>query len=390
MHTSQATHCNATVLLMAMELSNSKWKLAFSVGPGRKPRRREVTAGAIFALLDEIKQAKRRFQLDPQCQVMTCYEAGRDGFWIHRFLCDQGITNLVVDSSSIEISRRQRRAKTDRLDAEKLLSMLMRYAGGENSVWSVIHPPTPQQEDARQLHRELETLKREQTRHGNRIKGLLVSQGIRLQKIDRQLPQRLEKMRLYNCDPLPVHLKQRILREFERMQLVNRQIRDLEMQRAKKIRQADSDPMVCMVRHMMGLCGIGPASSWLFVYEVFGWRQIGNRRQLGSLLGLTPTPSNSGNVARDQGISKSGNRRMRSMAIEIAWGWLRYQPDSELAKWYQRRFGHGSKRLRRIGIVALTRKLMIALWKYLRDGEIPDGARIRQARYQFSYTPSLS
>ena len=342
------------------------------------------------SVLSEIRKAKQRFGLSEQIPVVSCYEAGRDGFWIHRAMCEHGIGNIVVDSSSIEVSRRKRNAKTDRLDAEKLLAMLMRWAGGERSVWRVVNPPTPEQEDARQLHRELEALKSEHTRHSNRIKSLLVTLGVQLEVINRDLPKRIEAIRRYDGNPLPSGLKHRILREFERMQLVNRQIRELEMQRAQQIRKQADRPIVAMVRQLMELSALGPTSSWLFVHEVFGWRAIQNRRQLASLVGLTPTPFNSGNQNRDQGISKAGNRRMRRMAIEIAWIWLRYQPQSELSQWYQRRFGSGSKRMRKIGIVALARKLVIALWKYLRSGEIPEGAKFRKSASNFSYTPSLS
>jgi transposase len=267
--------------------------------------------------------------------------------------------------------------------------MLIRWAEGEASVWSVVNPPTAKEEDSRQLHRELESLKAEQTAHGNRIKGLLAGVGTPL-VVDRRLPQRLEVATLWDGSPLPRNLRQRILREFERMQLVNSHIRGLERQRAVAIRKSEGDSMCEMVRNLMDLRGLGPASAWLFVHEVFGWRRIQNRRQLASLVGLTPTPYNSGQSQRDQGISKAGNRRVRAMAIEIAWIWLRYQPESQLSRWYQKRFGQGSKRQRRIGIVALARKLIIAIWKYLNGGEIPDGAQLREGKYLFAYTPSLS
>lgn len=297
---------------------------------------------------------------------------------------------MVVDSSSIEVNRRRRRAKTDRLDAEKLLSMLMRWANGEETVWSVINPPTPEEEDARQLHRELDVLKREQTRHSNRIKGLLAGIGVDI-PVDRNFPQQLQKAEQWDGSPVPDGLRCRLFREFERMQLLNRQIRQLEQQRADRIREQEANPTVEKVRRLLRLRALGPASSWLFVHEVFGWREVQNRRQLASLLGLVPTPYNSGNSQRDQGISKSGNQRMRTMAIEIAWCWVRFQPDSRLSRWYMQRFGGGSRRQRRIGIVALARKLMVAIWKYLKEGEIPDGARMQDSpTYHFSYTPSLS
>ncbi len=389
MPTSHTADCNTNVLFVAIEMSNSIWKLSFSTRLTDKPRLRDVAAGAFLFLLKEIKLAKKKLQLPEEAKVVSCYEAGRDGFWLHRRLLDSKIDNRVVDSSSIEVNRRQRRAKTDRLDAIKLLQMLVRWHSGESSVWSVVQPPTAEQEDARQLHRELETLKREQTRHNNRIKSLLVTVDLNI-PINRHFAKGLDLCCQWDESPLPKDLKSRLQREFERMQLVNKQIRQLEKSRAEQVRNKKDDPNIERVRRLMQLNAIGSASSWLFVHEVFGWRTIKNRRQLGSLLGLTPTPYASGNMSRDQSISKAGNRRMRVMATEIAWCWLRYQPDSELSRWFQRRFGEGSKRQRRIGIIALSRKLMIALWKYLCDGEIPQGAILSDEPPRFSYTTSLT
>lgn len=224
--------------------------------------------------------------------------------------------------------------------------------------------PSVEEEDARQLHRELETLRREQTSHSNRIKGLLSSCGVTLE-VDRELPRRLKKLRLWDGSVLAADLQRRLLREFERMQVVNRQIRQLEKERACRIRQAEKDPAVAQVRTLLRLKGIGINSSWLYVREVFGWRELKNRRQVGAIVGLTGSPYRSGSLDHEQGISKAGNRRMRAMAIEIAWGWLFHQPQSELSQWYQRRFAHGGKRLRRIGIVAVARKLLVALWRYI-------------------------
>jgi len=196
---------------------------------------------------------------------------------------------------------------------------------------------------------------------------------------------------LWDGSEVAGELKARVLREFERMQVANRQIRELEKGRARQLRAADKDEGILKMRKLMGLCGIGVNSSWLYVREVFGWRKIKNRRQMGSLVGLTPTPYSSGDSSREQGISRAGNRRMRSMSIEIAWDWLRYQPESALSLWYQHRFGHGSKRQRRIGIVALARKLLVALWKYLERDEAPQGAVVKDWKEKgISYTLSLT
>lgn len=378
----------AAFLYLSLELGDGKWELAFTVGLGRKPRQRKVKPGDFVAVTKEIQDAKRKFDLPEDTHVVSCYEAGRDGFWLHRFLHAQGVENLVVDSSSILVDRRKRRAKTDRLDGVQLLRVLIRWHLGEQDVCSVVNVPSEQDEDSRQLHRELETLRKEQTAHTNRIKGLLITCGLPTD-VHRRFPAVLKKLRMYNGNPVPPELQKRLLREFERMQQTNRQVRELERERARRIRDEDDAPNVQKVQQLMGLRAIGPNSAWLFVHEVFGWRKIRNRRELASLLGLTPTPYNSGTQERDQGISKAGNRRMRAMAIEIAWIWLRYQPDSELSHWYGRRFSHGGKRMRKIGIVAVARKLVIALWRYLETGVPPAGAELRDWRTKFHYTSSL-
>jgi len=379
-----ATHENnsstlETVLYVALELSENEWKLAFATAMAQKPRRRVIPARDIEGLRKEIASAKERFDLPAETRVVSCYEAGRDGFWLHRFLSAAGVSNQVVDSSSIAVERRGRRAKTDRLDAEKLLVMLIRWHQGESYVWRIVNAPSPEEEDSRQLHRELETLKSEQTAHGNRIKGLLAGCGLTV-TMNRHLPKWLKHARLWDGTAVPDELRARVLREFERMQAVNRQIRELEKMRVRRIRTEDHDPGILKMRRLMCLGGIGVNSSWLFVREVFGWRKIRNRRQMGSIVGLTPTPYNSGESSREQGISRAGNRRMRAISIEIAWIWLRYQPGSALSLWYQKRFGHGSKRQRRIGIVALARKLLVSLWKYLERDEVPKGAVVKDWR----------
>jgi transposase len=378
-----------TVLHMALELSEKTWKLGFTTGLGQEPRLRDIPAKAPLILEQEIRAAKERFGLPPETPVVSCYEAGRDGFWLHHCLLAMGVANEVVDSSSIEIDRRRRRAKTDRLDVKKLLKMLVRYRQGETDVWRTVRAPTVEEEDSRQLHRELETLRHEQTSHSNRIKGLLASCGLTLE-IDRHLPKRLKKLRLWDGSALPTDLHQRLLREFERMQVANRQIRQLEQERARRIRRGENDPAVEQVRTLLRLKGIGVNSAWLYVREVFGWRGIKNRRQLGAIVGLTGSPYRSGSLNHEQGISKAGNRRMRAMAIEIAWGWLFHQPQSELSRWYEQRFAHGGSRLRRIGIVALARKLLVALWRFLESGLSPGGAEVADWRSKLHYTPSLA
>lgn len=323
----------------------------------------------------EIAKAKKRFQLDPDSPVFSCYEAGRDGFWLHRYLTTRGIVNVIVDSSSIEVNRRKRRAKSDKLDANKLVNMLLRYCSGERKVWSVVWVPSVADEDNRQLHRDLQELKDEQTRHVNRIKGLLASQGLGLAKVDATLPEWLEVVRLWDGTPLGVELCGRLLREYERWQFVHRQVLDLEKERRRRI-LCDDTPHVDMVRQLLGLAGIGVNGAWLLVYEFFAWRSFQNRKQVGALVGLTGTPYQSGDSTCEQGISKAGNRRMCRLLVELGWCWLRLQPVSDLSQWYARRFGGGKGGAREVGIVAVARKLLILLWRYLEHGEIPAGARL--------------
>jgi transposase len=334
-----------------------------------------IAAGDILALGEEIGLAKKRFGLPETAPVKSCYEAGRDGFWLHRYLLEEGIENLVVDSSSIEVNRRARRAKTDRLDVGKLLSMLMRYHSGEKKVWSVVQAPSVEAEDKRHLHRQLLTLKRDRTRYINRLKGLLASQGVRM-PVGSAFLERLEHVRLWDGSALPSGLKARLEREHAGLLFVQQHIAEVEAERREKI-LTWVDPSADKVRRLLRLRGIGENSSWLFVMEFFGWREFRNRREVGGLAGLTPTPHQSGEESREQGISKAGNRSVRAMAVEIAWCWVRHQPDSELTRWYLERFGHGGKRMRKVGIVALARKLLVALWRYVETGEIPAGAQLK-------------
>src|SRR5260370_23911319 len=275
----------------------------------------------------------------------------------------------------MEVNRRQGRAKRDQLDARKLVRMLVRYHGGETKVWSVVRVPGVGAEDDRQWHRDLEELKDERSGHNNRMKGLLASQGLELLHVNHQFPEWLSTARLWNGSAVPPELQSRLLRQHQRWQQVDRQVKDMENDRRQRIQQTETASMD-KVRRLLELRGLGLNGAWLLVYEFFAWRQFTSGKQVGGAVGLTPTPYHSGDSHREQGISKAGSRRMRRMMVELAWCWLRWQPDSTLTQWYQRRFHEGNARARKIGVVAVARKLLIALWKYLEQGELPAGAEV--------------
>lgn len=364
-------------LYLAFELGAKTWKLGFTIGLGQKPRQRNIPAGNLQRLGQEIERAKRRFQLSEEAPVLSCYEAGRDGFWLHRHLVQNlGIVNLVVDSSSIEVNRKARRAKSDGLDVTKLCRMLCRYDGGEHKVWSVATVPSEELEDERHLYRELDTLKAERTKLGNRLKSLLAQQGIgysgSLTKLDGAA---VEALRRWDGAALPEGFKGRLLRELERWRDLAEEIQELEAARAQQILAGESERTE-KIRQLMRLKAIGPNGASTFVMELF-WKAFQNRREVGSCAGLAPTPFQSGQTAHEQGITKAGSSRVRKVAVEIAWLWLRFQPKSRLSRWFQERFGGAGKRARKIGIVALARKLIIELWRFLETGALPEGAVLK-------------
>ena len=361
-------------LFAALELSNKKWKLAMSA----RGKKREVTvpAGNMAALLEAFDKAKAHFKLDGAASVMSCYEAGRDGFWLHHELDRVGVENLVVDSSSIEVDRRQRRAKTDRLDAWRLLRQLERYAEGDRRALRIVRVPSVEAEDARRPHRELQRLREERTAQANRIRGLLVLHGLRL-TVGPRFPQQLSEMVVEGGGPVRAHLHAELVREFARWQLVSEQIKVLEAELDAQLQaEAATDPAVHTIQKLCRLRAVGIMSATVFTREFFGWRDFRNRREVGGASGLVNMPFASGDRSSDQGISKAGNRRVRTTLIQIAWGWLRYQPESALSQWFQKRFA-ASARLRRIGIVALARRLLIALWRYVEKDLVPVGAQLK-------------
>ena len=367
------------ILMVAFELSNRKWKLTFGTGTQAR-RRTEIEAGDFEALEKELRRAKHKLGVAQDARVVSCYEAGRDGFWIHRRLEALGIGNVVVDAASIQVPRRERRAKSDRLDGEALLRMLARHVGGEEKVWSVVRVPSEEEEEARRRHRELERLKHERTGHRCRISGLLALHGLKV-KVNRDFLGRLEHLRTWKGKPLGRETQGELRREYGRLKLVEEQIRELERAAEEEVEAAREDPgkaspALRKVVALKQLRGVNE-SAWPLVREFFGWREFRNRREVGSLAGLTGTPYQSGDTSRDLGISKAGNRRIRALMVELAWSWLRYQPHSKLSVWYQERFGAVGKRNRRVGIVALARKLLVALWKYVENSELPEGAELK-------------
>jgi transposase len=362
-------------LFLAFELSLNTWKLGFTIGSAQRPRERSVPARDLAAVQQEILRAKQRFELPEDVQVISWYAAGRDGFWLHRWLVAQGVENFVVDSASIEVNRRRRRAKTDRLDVHKLLTMLLRHVAGERRVWSVVRVPSVEEEDRRQLHRALATAKQDRTRVINRIKGLLASQGLAMPPSG-DCPQQLEALRLWDGSPLPAGLRHRLGQEWEHIKALTQRIAQLEAER-RAVLQTAEDAVTKKVQQLLTLKGIGTQSAWVFVMECFGWRALRNGKEVGALSGLTPTPYASGTTAYERGSAKAGNTYIRTMAIEIAWGWLRFQPDSARTHWYQQRFGHGRSRRRRLGMVALARKLLMALWRFVETGVLPEGAALK-------------
>ena len=365
------------ILHMAFDLSHKSWKLAFS--DGNHFRYCSVEGKDLPALCEAIDKAKKKFGLPRDCQIISCFEAGRDGFWLHHYLESIGISNLVVDSSSIEVNRRKRQAKTDKIDARKLLGMLMRHTAGERKHWSVVNVPDEETEDLRRIQREIDRLTKEQGQHTTRMRSLLNLHGITVKTVGgKNWEAELDRLTLWNGEPLKPMIKTELLRENERLMLVRQQRRDLEKEKYRLLEEElETYPILQQVIKLQRLRSIGDVSSWIYILEFFGWRDFKNRKEVGSLSGLAPTPFSSGNGNREQGISKAGNKRIRHITIEIAWLWLRYQPQSDLSLWYKKRFAHGGARMRRIGIVAMARKLLVSLWKYLETDELPKGAVLK-------------
>jgi len=364
---------DCATLFVSLELSRSTW-VATSLAPGSKKMSKHTLAGGngreLLNLLARLKtRAEQR--IAAPIKIVAIHEVGLDGFWIHRLLEANGVESHVVDPASVAVPRRHRRAKTDAIDGETLLRTLMAWRRGEPRVCAMTVPPNPSEEDCRRISRERAVLLRERIRHTNRIRGLLFGQGITnynpLRKNRREC---LEELRTGDGHSVPARLKAEILREIDRLELVLRQISEVEAERDAMLQPAEASSPAAL---LMQLKGIGAEFAAVLYLEGL-FRHFENRRQLAAYAGLAPSPWKSGSIDHEQGISKAGNPRLRTTMVELAWMWVRYQPDSALSCWFRQRVGSERGRTRRISIVALARKLLIALWRYVTHGEIPAGA----------------
>ena len=370
------------VVFVAMELSKTSWLLAARASPSGKTSSHRLNGGDVAGLLALLRRLQAREQREGghDVEVILGYEAGYDGFWLQRRLAAEGITCWVMDPGSLQVDRRARRAKTDRLDAAMLLRALMAWCRGDRAVCSMVQVPSVEREDARRTHRERQRLIAERVQHVNRIKGLLATQGIYdVQPLRRDRWERLDELRTGDGRELPPRLRREIEREFKRLELVLEQIAATEAERDAAVAvPAADDADAAKVVQLAKLGGIGTELATVLVREALH-RSFTNRREVAAYAGLTPSPYASGERHRDQGISKAGNPLLRKAMVELAWLWLRYQPDSALARWFTERVGTVRGRMRKITAVALARKLLVALWRYVRTGLVPEGARLKAA-----------
>ena len=369
-------------IFVSLELSRSTWLItSLSPGKGEKMSKHSITADDVAELMKLFAELKRKaaIRTGQTYPIITIQEAGLDGFWLHRVLQQEGIESHVVDPASIATPRRRRRAKTDKLDGETLLRALLAYKRGEPRVCAMVVAPSPEEEDRRRLGRERQTLVAERITHVNRIKGLLFAQGISdYAPLRRDRRARLEALRTGDGRELPSHLKTQISRELNRLELLLEQIKAVEAEQdallAAARKPAGETAALDPVTMLLALKAMGPNFAAVLWSEAF-YRHFANRRQLAAYAGLAPTPWRSGGIEREQGVSKAGNPRLRSMMIQLAWLWLRHQPQSALAQWFK---AH-SQRGRKTAIVALARKLLVALWKYVTAGVVIEGAVMKPA-----------
>jgi transposase len=368
-------------IFISLELSRSTWLItSLSPGGGERMSKHSVRGGDVAGLLGRFAQIqeKARARTGRSFPIIMLQEAGLDGFWIHRMMQAQGIESHVVDPASIATSRRRRRAKTDKIDGEALVRALLAYKRGEPRVCAMVKAPTPEEEDRRRLCRERKVLTAERVRHVNRVKGLLFSQGIvGYEPLRRDRRARLEELQTGDGRSLPKHLKAQIRRELDRLELLLGQVKAVEAERDALL-AAEHTVTPAPAAMLLDIKGIGPEFTAILWSEGF-YRHFENRRQVAAYAGLAPTPWQSGSVDREQGVSKAGNPRLRTTLIQLAWLWLRHQPDSALARWFHERVNLNGGRLRKTTIVALARKLLVALWKYVTAGVVIEGAVIKNA-----------
>jgi transposase len=371
--TPTADYCGT--IFVAIELSQKSWLVTLHSPDRDRISCHKLEGGDHAGLLALIEKTRSRAEqkLGSAVRVASCYEAGYDGFWLHRLLLAAGIMSLVFDAASIPVEQRGRRAKTDRIDGELLLRTLMAHLRGEPRVVRIVQAPSVEQEDARRASRERERLVKEQTAHSNRIKALLRLQGMAVGYPRRRDWLRwLAQQRDWQGQPLSPHLLAEVTREHARLMLVREQLAALEQAQAAPVPEA----MAQRRDQLQRLKALGPSFATTLTNELF-YKDFDNRRQVAAYCGLPPSPWRSGGIDREQGISKAGNPRARVKAIELAWLWLRHQPESELSRWFNTRTADAGKRARRIAIVALARKLIVALWRYLTTGLVPAGATLK-------------
>jgi transposase len=368
-------------IVISLELSRSIWLItSVSPGGGEKMSKHSVPAGDIGALMTRFTELRSKVfaRTEKMVPIIVVQEAGLDGFWIHRVLQDEGIESHVVDPASIATSRRRRRAKTDRIDGEALVRTLLAYKRGEPRVCAMVKAPTSEEEDRRRLCRERKVLINERVLHVNRIKGLLFAQGVSgYEPLRRDRRQRLDELNTGDGRPLPGRLKRQIDRELDRLELLLEQIKAVEGERDELLSTQDVATLAPAAM-LLGIKGIGSEFAAILWSEGL-FRHFDNRRQIASYAGLAPTPWQSGSVDREQGVSKAGNSRLRTTLIQLAWLWLRHQPQSALALWFKERVLRNGGRLKKATIVALARKLLIALWKYVTLGVVIEGAVMKVA-----------
>jgi transposase len=371
-----AVRTDLGAIFVSLELSRSTWLItSLSPGVGEKLSKHSVPAGdatALLARLDLLKQ-KASLRTGRQFPMIVIQEAGLDGFWVHRVLENTGVESHVVDPASILTSRRHRQAKTDRIDGETLVRTLLAYKRGEPRVCSMVRVPTPDQEDRRRICRERKALLTERIGHTNRIKGLLCTQGVfNYNPLLRDRRARLEALQTGDGRPLPDRMKAQISRELDRIELIIAQLKAVEAERDLLLEKEQATPTAPTVM-LSQLKGIGPQIATLLWSEAL-YRHFDNRRQVAAYAGLAPTPWKSGSIDHEQGVSKAGNPRLRTVMIQVAWLWTRHQPNSALTLWFKDRVERNSGRMRKTAIVALARKLLVAFWKYVTSGVVIEGA----------------